>query len=202
MLVFATASSGCGSYPELFAGSDTGATGGGGAGGGAGGNDIDVVGGSSGDGGGGTGGVADPCSALNCAPDQHCEITGTDDEATAECVGNDCATLVCGEEQLCTETSDGAICKDKCTGDVDCPEEQYCDLYQTAARASSSSSAEAQHPATSANVRSPPEPSPSVPAATIGIARHIRSAKPASVKAPARSPRVGSRRSRWKMCCP
>ena len=116
------AAAACGSNPELVAG--TGGGFGGASGNGGDGNPIDVVGGASGAGDGGTGGVADPCAALNCPPDQHCEVSG--DEGI--CVGNDCLTLVCGEEEICTKTTDGAICEDKCTGDVDCPESQYCDL--------------------------------------------------------------------------
>ena len=132
MLVLTAAASGCGALPELSAQSDGDGGGENGGKGGEGGGNPDIVGGSSAggnsgnSGNSGSGGVADPCAAQTCTADQHCEVSN--DGTTAECVGNDCATLVCDEEQLCTPTTDGAICVDKCTGDVACPENQYCDL--------------------------------------------------------------------------
>ena len=110
----------CGGNPEITTKPGSGGAGGA-AGPGGSGNGGDIFTTSV----GGTGGMADPCDALPCPPDQHCEL---DDEDMPICVNNDCMDLVCAPTEECQPTpGGGAICVDiGCNDDVDCLPSEYC----------------------------------------------------------------------------
>ncbi|MDX2054882.1 MAG: CARDB domain-containing protein [Polyangiaceae bacterium] len=80
---------------------------------------IDGSGGSS----AGSGNV-DPCGALNCGPGQACMLSGS----TATCVNRECSQLNCASGTHCMpHPMGGNVCAANCTGDVQCPAEQFCD---------------------------------------------------------------------------
>jgi hypothetical protein len=73
---------------------------------------------------GGEGGGTNLCVGMQCDADQHCAVVMNQ----PTCVNNTCAMLMCTATELCVTTpGGGATCQDNsCTGDVDCPSDEYC----------------------------------------------------------------------------